>query len=117
MRQLLAVAAGAATAAIGALILGEYSMSGFTPVIAGLLFGLAVAEVVLAVGRHPSTPLAAAAAVLTDAGLVWAAWIQLHNRHQGVPFGVWLALVIGALAAAGWIRSSGRRGTRTRSEP
>ncbi|HEX9531129.1 MAG TPA: hypothetical protein VF954_08325 [Acidimicrobiales bacterium] len=125
MRPVLAVVAAAAAAAIGALVLGEYSMSGLTPVVAGLLFGFGVAEVLLAAAPRPFpgpapwtvAAWAAAAAVLTDAGLGWAAWIQLRHRHQGVPGGVWLALAIGAAAGAAWVRSSGRRGARSRPTP
>ena len=39
MRLVLAVIAGAAVAAFGGLILGEYPFTGATPYVAGVLFG------------------------------------------------------------------------------
>src|SRR5687767_3656416 len=52
MRPALAVVAGAAVAAFGALILGEYEFRGTMPYVAGVLFGLVVAEAVVGVARR-----------------------------------------------------------------
>lgn len=117
MRQIVAVLAAAAAAILGALILGEYSMSGFTPVVAGVLFGVAIAEVIVAVARQTTVVHLVAAPGLTVGGLSWGIWIQVHNRHTGMPTGGWLALGIGAVAAAGWVRSSGRREAHSRPAP
>ncbi|HMC51412.1 MAG TPA: hypothetical protein VKI64_01545 [Acidimicrobiales bacterium] len=117
MRQLAAVLAGAAVAALGALIVGEYELRGATPVVAGLLFGLVVAEVLLAVGRASNARAAVSGALLSAGGLVWAALISVRNRGTGFPVGGWVAAALGAVTAAVWIRSSGRRGARSRRGP
>jgi len=117
VRQLVAALAGAASATLGALILGEYELRGATPVIAGLLFGLVIAEVVLAVGRSPGIQSVVVSSLLTAGGLVWAAWISVRHRGTGFPTGGWLAAALGAATAAVWIRSSGRRGVGSRRGP
>jgi hypothetical protein len=117
VRQLVALLAGAASAALGALILGEYEMRGATPVIAGLLFGVVVAEVVLAVGRSRGPGAVVGSALLASGGLVWAAWISVRHRGTGFPTGGWAAAGLGAVTAAAWIRSSGRRGAGSRPGP
>ena len=67
-RALLGLVLGAATAALGALILGEYEFTGTLPWVAGPLFGLVVGEVVVGVGRSHHVAVAAVAAVLSVRG-------------------------------------------------
>ena len=117
MRHLLALLAGVAVAALGALILGEYELNGVMPVVAGVLFGLAVAEAVVAVGRDVRIALALAAAVFAAAGLVWSAWIAAGRDWDFVTGGRWSSAPIGAVAAALWVRSSGRREAGSPDEP
>jgi hypothetical protein len=117
MRQVLAVFAGAAVAAFGGLILGEYPFTGVTPYIAGVLFALVVAEVVLAISRHPGPGTAVAAAVCTTGGLGWALWISSGQGLAPVPAGGWAALVIGAAVAlirGGAVTMGGRQGGHSR---
>jgi hypothetical protein len=113
MRPVLALVVGAATAAFGAVILGEYQLAGITGLIAGALFGLAVAEVVLTVGgpgllRIESVAMGAAAA-FTAAGLVWAAWISAGHDWGYVPNGGWIGVVVGAALSPWWLRGGTRR--------
>lgn len=118
MRLALSVVAGAAVAAFGALILGEYEFKGTMPYVAGPLFGLVVAEVVLAVARRATPPLAVAAAALSSAGLVWAAWISSGRDWDYVPSAAWAAVALGAaVALVRMLRSSGRPTTDSRPSP
>ena len=117
MRQLASVLAGAAAAALGALILGEYELRGATPFIAGLLFGVVIAEVVVAVGRAGTARVAALSALLTSGGLIWAGFISVRHRGTGFPPGAVVAAGLGAATAAVWVRSSARRGAGTRRGP
>ena len=112
MRPLVALAAGAATAALGALILGEYELGGVTAVVAGAVFGLVVAEVVVAVGRRQDLVVAVPSAALVAGGLCWAGWIWAGTAWAGPRRGTWLAMATGALVALAWVigpkvRSSG----------
>ncbi|MEX2294125.1 MAG: hypothetical protein WD691_10105 [Acidimicrobiales bacterium] len=97
LRALLAVVCGAATAALGALMLGEYEFTGPLPFVAGPLFGLVVAEVMLAVGQLRTALAAATAGALAFAGIAWAGWI---DSTQGVEPVKGLAWVSACLAAA-----------------
>lgn len=115
-RRTLAVAATGLAAAIGALIIGEYELVGFTPYVAGLLFGLAVAEVELTVGRDARVPAAVTAAVLAAAGWLWAAWISSGRGVAPFPIGGWLGAVVAGVVGFGWVRWSGTRGASKRPE-
>lgn len=122
MRLVLALAAGAAVAAFSALILGEYEFKGSTPYVAGLLFGLLVAETVLAVAKRGSNALAGATAVLAGGGLAWAAWISAGRDWSYVPDAAWLSVGIGVVVGAvrvarAGVRSSAPPADDSRPEP
>ncbi|MGH9178853.1 MAG: hypothetical protein ACRD0N_09910 [Acidimicrobiales bacterium] len=119
MRRVLALAAGAVAAAGGALILGEYELEGMTPVVAGVLFGLVVAEVVTAAGKRRDVPAAVASAAVSAAGMTWAAWRSTGpDEHWSlVPGMAWVGVGLAALAALAWVRTPGRRAARSRPEP
>ncbi|HEX2064937.1 MAG TPA: hypothetical protein VHE80_11010 [Acidimicrobiales bacterium] len=114
MRELLGVAAGAVTAAVGALVVGEYSLAGVTGVVAGVVFGLVVAEVVVTVGRRQDLLVAVPTAAIVVAGLVWAAWIWSGRPWSRLPAGAVAAAAAGAVVSLAWVtgpklRSAGRR--------
>jgi hypothetical protein len=113
MRPVFALLAGAATAALGAVILGEYQLTGLTGVIAGGLFGLAVAEVVLTVGgaslARLLVPAMVAVGVFAAGGLAWAAWISAGHDWGYVPNGGWIGLAVGVVMGPWWLRGGIRR--------
>lgn len=114
MRSLNAALAGAATAALGALIAGEYELVGAGALVAAAAFGFVVAEVMGAVDRTPPVWLAAAAAGFTAAGLWWARaemWQTGANLGHAIPTEVTAGVVVGAIVAAAAL--SRRRRPRT----
>ena len=117
MRHLLGVAAAVLAATFGALVLGEYELTGAMGVIAPVLFGLAVAEVLVAAARRADWAHAVLAGGLAGAGFAWSAWIQA-GRDWGFVTGLrWAGVPLAAVAAAGWVRSSGRRAADSPAEP
>lgn len=110
---------GAAVAAGGALILGEYDLRGTTPIVAGLLFGLILGEVVTAVGRRRDLLAAATAAAVGGLGMLWAAWRSTgpDETWSLVPGEAWAGVVLGAVAAGLWVRTPGRRAAGSRRAP
>ena len=125
MRQVLAVATGAFIATLGGLVLGEYELSfdrfprpgAWMPVVAGVLFGVAMVEaMVWAAGEEPPW-LVALSAVLAAGGLIWAGWIFVRHRGEFVPAGFWVAAAVAAAASGLRLRSAGRRESRSRLEP
>ncbi|HEV7888909.1 MAG TPA: hypothetical protein VGO92_15230 [Acidimicrobiales bacterium] len=113
MRQLLAVVAAVAASSLGALILGEYELAGTTPFVAGVLFGLVVAELVLALAKpRPGSAAAAAGVVAPALGMVWAAWISSGRDWGYVPDAAWAGVALAPVAAALWLRSGRRRPAR-----
>ena len=117
MREVWALAAGAAVTVLGALILGEYELAGLTAVVTGVLFGLAVAEVMVWVARDVPRALVAAAALLAAGGLLWAGWISVRNRDEAIPGGAWVAAGLGAVTAAVRVRSGRSAGSGSPPEP
>ena len=99
VRSVAGLLVAALAAVLGALILGEYQFEGLMPVIAGLLFGLAVAEIAVEIGRRPTWGVALACGAFTAVGLAWAGWISAGEGLGPVPGGAWLAAAIGAVAA------------------
>lgn len=116
MRPAVGFVVGAAAAAFGALILGEYQFTGFTPYAAGTLFGLVVAEVVATVGRRRGWVVGVGSGLLAAGGIVWAAWISAGRDWSYVPGSAWLGAALALVAAPVWV---GRPTTTssTSSEP
>lgn len=113
MRQVVAVLAGALLALIGAVVLGEYDLRGLTVLLGFPLYGVAVAELTLAVGRRSTLAALAALAVVVAAGLSWALWISFgHFRNGSEPPALsWLMVAIAVVAAVTWARSGRHRGS------
>jgi hypothetical protein len=117
MRHLLGVVAATVAAAFGGLVLGEYELKGAMVVVAAGLFGLAVAEVLVALARRTGAPDAALAGVLAGVGFAWSSWIQAGRDWEFVTGTRWAGVPLGALAAALWVRNSGRRAADSPAEP
>jgi hypothetical protein len=106
-RALLGLLLGAATAALGALMLGEYEFQGSLPFLAGPLFGLLIGEIVVTVSRSRSLLLGLGAALEAAAGIVWAGWIDSSEGVEPVKGLVWVAA--GLAAACALVRTTGLR--------
>ena len=99
VRAALGLVCGAAVAAVGALVLGEYELSGALPFVAGPLFGLVVGEVVVGVGRDRSLPVAVVAGGLAFGGMAWAGWIDSSEGLEPVKGAVWPAAALAVVVA------------------
>jgi hypothetical protein len=120
VRSVLAVLAALAVTVVGAAILGEYQFDGLTGAVAGLIFGIFVAEAAVAVARRGSNWLALVCAVLSVGGLGWAIRASVGPRESfpgDIPGFGWAALALAAAGAAVRARSSGRRAGGSPSEP
>lgn len=101
--------AAALLAAVGAVMLGEQPLEGFTALVAGALFGMAVAELIVSIAGYGDGYLGAAGAVLTEAGLVWALYIETGHRLDAAAPEAWVGVVVGAAASVLWLRTAARR--------
>lgn len=113
MRQVLAVVAGALLAALGAVVLGEYDLQGLTAIIGFPLYGVAVTELTMAVGRRlPPVSLAIVGALVVG-GLTWALWISFGHFRNGFtpPWLSWAMVGAAVVAAVLWGRSGHRHRT------
>jgi hypothetical protein len=113
MRQPLAVVAGAFVALAGGLILGEYPFTGWTPYVAGILFGLVIAEVVVSIAGRQGVILGLACAALAAAGLAYAVWDDSGYGIRPIAVVAWVGVAIGALVAGlrggWWLAARSRR--------
>ena len=100
VRAAVGLLVAAAVSVLGAFILGEYEFDGLLPLGAGLLFGVVVGEVTVAVGRRRTVPVGLWAAALAAGGLVGAGWISAGEGLTPIPRGAWMAAGVGAAAAA-----------------
>ena len=119
MRQVVAVLAGALLALVGAVVLGEYDLRGATVLVGFPLYGVAVAELTLAVGRPLSLAAQVAIAPVVAAGLSWALWISFGHFRNNVdpPALSWVMVAVAAAAAVAWARSGRGRATKATQEP
>ncbi|MBW8825037.1 MAG: hypothetical protein JF603_01615 [Acidobacteria bacterium] len=104
MRAILALVAVTGAAALSALILGEYQLTLFTAVAAGVGVGLALGEIALAVGRQRGAAPAAAVAVLAAASIVWAAWIDSGRGLEPIRGTAWVGVALAAVTAGARLR-------------
>lgn len=104
-RTLIGVLCAALTAALGALILGEYQFEGTLALIGGPLFGLVIGEVLVSAGKTRTAVVAAIGAALSFGGLVWAGWISSGDGLEPIRRGIWIAAVLAAVAA--YVRTAG----------
>lgn len=112
-----AVLVALVVAAAGALLVGEQPLVGLRPLLAGVLFGVAVGETVATFARRADRYLLAAAALVAEAGLVWGTWIS-NGRDLGAATGsAWAGVVLGAVAAPLWLTSAGPRGGHSPDGP
>jgi len=111
VRQILAIVAGTCLAGFGAVVLGEYDLRGTTAIIGFPLYGVAVAELGLAVGKRLTLIAQIAIAAAVGGGLAWALWISFgHFRNDAYPPRLSWAMVGGAvLATMFWGRWDRRR--------
>jgi hypothetical protein len=105
MRLLLALISGAAVAALGGLIMGEYPFRGFTPYIAGVLFGLVVSELIVSVAGRQNVVIGVASALCAGGGLAYAVWDDAGFGVRPIALAAWVGVAIGTIVAGargGW---------------
>src|SRR5687768_1865861 len=81
--------------------------------LAGVLFGLAVAEAAITAGRSSDWPRVAVSAAAAFAGFTWAAWIEAGRAFGPVPALRWVGAVCALASAGGWVRMLGSRALRS----
>lgn len=117
MRVVLGAFAAIAAGALGGLIMGEYELRGVMALIAGVLFGLAIAEAAITVGKSSDWLLVVITAVAAGVGLTWAAWIDAGEELRLIAGPRWIGSVVAALSAGWWVRSLGSRSTSSPPPP
>ena len=109
MRRPLALVVAALVSAFAALVLGEYDLTGVTPLVAGALLGVVVAEAAVLVVRRRDVVAAAGSSVCAAAAVLWAAWISAGRDWGYVHASAGLGVAAAPLAVLWWMLKSGRR--------
>ena len=84
----------AACAALAALILGEYELTLWTAMAAGVIVGFLVAEVVLIASNWRGAVPAATAGVFAAGSILWAAWISSGRGLAPMRATAWAGVVL-----------------------
>jgi hypothetical protein len=100
VRPTLGVLAAAVVAALSANILGEYELTPVVAVVAGLVVGFGLAELVLTVGRWPGLVPAVVVGVLAACSLLWAGWIDTDEGVEPYRATTYVGAVVAAATAA-----------------
>jgi hypothetical protein len=111
MRVIFGCVVAVLVAALGGLIMGEYFLSGAMALLAGALFGLAVGESAIAVGKSSEWVLVGVAAVAAFLGFTWSGWIEA-GRSFDIDVVRWIGSLCALASAAWWVRAFGSRPLR-----
>ena len=113
MRQPVAVVVAIVVVAFAAVILGEYELRGWVPLLAGAIIGIGIAEVVATLARWSDPAIVAATGLVAEGGMVWAIWISSGRGIVPVSGVAWAGAVIAGVVAAGWVRFALSRAPRS----
>jgi hypothetical protein len=113
VRVILGCVAAVVAAAGAGLIMGEYELRGAMALLAGVLFGLAVAEAAITIGRSSDWVLVGVTAVAAFLGLTWAASIDAGDSLSRVAGMRWAGSGLALVSAGWWVRSLGSRPVRS----
>lgn len=113
MRVIFGCVVAVLASALFGLIMGEYELLGFMALLAGVLFGLAVAEAAITVGKSNEWILVGVTAVSAFLGLTWAAYIDAGESLGRVAGLRWLGSLLALASAGWWVRALGSRAIRS----
>lgn len=114
MRRTLALLAAGASGALAALILGEYELTLWTSIAAGVIVGFLIAEIMLLTAAWRGFVPAAVAAFVSGGSILWAAWISAGRGLAPLRATAWAGVALAVIVAGGRL-VPWRLGGRTRS--
>jgi|SRR5690349_24619397 hypothetical protein len=117
MRVILGCVVAVLAAALFGLIMGEYELLGFMALLAGVLFGLAVAEATITIAKSNDWVLVAVTGASAFLGLTWAAYIDAGDSLGRIAGMRWLGSLLALLSAGYWVRALGSRAIRSPFAP
>ena len=113
MRVIFGCLVAVLVSALFGLILGEYQLRGVVALIAGLLFGLAVAEASITTGKTSAWLLVGVSAASAFGGFTWAASIDAGDSLDRIETIRWVGSVLALVSAGWWVRAFGSRVLRS----
>lgn len=99
MRPALALMLAAAIGALAAYVLGEYELTPVTALVAAVVIGFGLAEVVLVVGRRAGVVPAVVVAALAAGTLLWAGWLDTDRGVEPYRATAWAGAAVAAAVA------------------
>jgi hypothetical protein len=113
MRVIFGCIVAVFAAALFGLIMGEYELRGAMALIGGVLFGLAVAEAAITVGKSSDWTIVGVTAAAAFLGLTWSADIDAGDSLGRIAGMRWVGSLLALLSAAYWVRALGSRAIRS----
>ncbi len=113
MRVVIGAVAAVLVGLLGGLIVGEYQLLGAWALIAGVLFGLVVAEATITVGKSSDWFIVTVAAAAAFGGYAWSAYIEAGDSFGRIGALRWMGALLALASAGWWVRSLGSRSLRT----
>lgn len=104
MRRTLALLAACGAAVLIALVMGEYVLTLWTAIAAGLVVGFLLAEIVLGIAGWRGVLPAAVTGVAGGVSLAWAGWIESGRGVAPIRHTVWLGVALAAIVGAARLR-------------
>jgi hypothetical protein len=101
VRRTLGVGLAALGALLAAYILGEYELTLWTSLVAGVVVGAGVSESLVTVARWRGWLPAVLAGAAAGLAVAWAGRIDSNYGIDPYPTTAWLGVVVAALVAAG----------------
>ncbi len=117
MRVVFGALAAIFVGLFGGLIMGEYELRGPMALVAGLLFGLAVAEVTITIGKSSEWVVVITAALAAFVGHTWAASIDAGDSLGRIATLRWVGSVLALVSAGWWVRTLGSRALHNPMSP
>lgn len=99
------------------VIMGEYELRGSTAIIAGLIFGLAMAELAITVGKSSDWALVVAAAAAAFIANTFSAYIDAGDSLGRIASMRWIGSLIAVVSAGYWVRTFGSRAIHNPMRP
>ena len=113
MRRTLALLAAGAAAAFIAVVMGEYVLTLWTAIAAGVVVGFLLAEIVLGIAYWRGIVPAVVVGALGAGSLWWAAWIESGRGVGTIEHTAWIGIVLAAVVGAARLRPRAAQPTVT----
>lgn len=117
MRVVTGAIAAVFAGLLAGVIMGEYELRGAMAIVAGVIFGLAIAETAITIGKSSDWPLVGIAAASAFGGYTLSAYIDTGSSFGRIAGLRWAGAILALVSAGYWVRSLGSRAVHNPMRP